>query len=87
LHWQLGVVRSFWFSGHYFWPSPNYETTTQKGQCSTSASGALGEITVDSEGNHKEFIDPQEIKDGAASLVGAIFTIVGTVVWGFGDLV
>jgi len=59
----------------------------RKGSVQQARSGALGEITVDSEGNHKEFIDPQEIKDGAASLVGAIFTIVGTVVWGFGDLV
>jgi len=59
----------------------------RKGSVQQARPGALGEITVDADGNHKEYIDTQEIKDGTAALVGAIFTIIGTIIWGFGDLV
>jgi hypothetical protein len=58
----------------------------RKGSVQQARTGLLAEITIDENGTQKEYIDPQEIKDGTASLVGAIFTIVGTVIWGFGDI-
>lgn len=95
---SLGVFASI-YTGNWGWFGRSGSVATisglllimrpllRKGSVHQARSGVLGEITFDSKGNHKELIDSQEIKDGIASLVGAIFTIIGTIVWGFGDLV
>jgi hypothetical protein len=59
----------------------------RKGIVNQTRSSGMSEIIEKEDGSYQEWIDPQEIKDGTAALVGAIFTIIGTIVWGFGDLI
>ena len=59
----------------------------REGIYSESENGRLAElpITIPGRGTVLAF-DEEKIKDGRASVLGVLFTVVGTVVWGFGDL-
>lgn len=59
----------------------------RKGSVELARVGMFAESTNDSDGALVEDIDSQDINDGRASLLGMLFTIVGTIVWGFGDLI
>lgn len=59
----------------------------RKGSVEQARKGQLPDVTIREDGTQYEWVDPQDIKDGDAALWGAIFTISGTIIWGFGDLI
>lgn len=59
----------------------------RKGSVEQARKGQLAEVVTKEDGTQHEWVDPQDVKDGDAALWGATFTILGTIIWGFGDLV
>jgi len=58
----------------------------RKGRFHENSAGQLSEvITIPGEGT-KRYFDPEEVKDNESSIKGVVFTILGTIMWGFGDL-